>query len=63
MEVGGASFSNATLYMQSISFRYQTLVNGQRYIVMVRATNNGAQRLNATASSDSVEVSSCQTFS
>ena len=56
MNIGGTSFSNATLYMQSISFRYQTLVNGQRYIVLVRATNNGAQRLNSTASSDSVEV-------
>ena len=50
-------FSNLTLYTQNVSFQYQTLVAGQTYHVAVRATNNGAQRLNATASSDGVEVS------
>ena len=57
MSFGGAVFSNLTLYTQNVSFHYQTLVAGQTYHVAVRATNNGAQRLNATASSDGVEVS------
>lgn len=50
-------FPNLTLYTQNISFHYQALVAGQTYNVAIRATNNGAQRLNGTASSDGVEVS------
>ncbi len=50
-------FSNLTLFTQNISFHYQTLVAGQTYSVAIRATNNGAQRLNTTASSDGVKVS------
>ena len=57
MDFGGTVFPNLTLYTQNISFRYQTLVAGQTYNVAIRATNNGAQRLNSTASSDGVEVS------
>ena len=57
MDFGGAVFSNLTLFTQNISFHYQTLVAGQTYSVAIRATNNGAQRLNTTASSDGVKVS------
>ena len=56
MSIGGSTFPNLTVLTQNISFHYQTLVPGEYYNVVVRATNNGAQRLNATASSDSVEV-------
>ena len=56
MSIGGSTFPNLTVLTQNISFHYQTLVPGDYYNVVVRATNNGAQRLNATASSDSVEV-------
>ena len=56
MSIGESTFPNLTLYTQNISFHYQMLVPGQYYNVIVRATNYGAQRLNATASSDSVEV-------
>lgn len=62
LDIGGAKFNNVTLYTQTISFRYQTLVNGQMYHVLVRATNNGAQRLSATASSDGVVVGLCLTL-
>ncbi len=57
MDFEGAVFSNLTLFTQNISFHYQTLVAGQTYNVVIRATNNGAQRLNGTATSDGVEVS------
>ena len=56
MDIGGTVYPNITLYTQNISFHYQTLVAGQMYNVVVRATSNGAQRLGAIASSDSVEV-------
>lgn len=56
MDIGRTVYPNITLYTQNISFHYQTLVAGQMYSVVVRATSNGAQRLDAIASSDSVEV-------
>jgi hypothetical protein len=61
VQINRKTFENVTLRVQNISSPYLSLINGETYYVVVRATNSGAQRLKGNASSAGVKVPSFHT--